>query len=384
VPLLDAPVRSTTPVQTPPDAVFALLWLIGAACALGAATQAKFHRLAALILVGGAGLVTSLTFAWFSAPDLALTQFAVEIVMTVLLLLGLRWLPRRIVYDEQRRQGVEARVRRARDFVVALVVGAGLAMLSHAIMTRPSPDGLAAFFLENSVPHGHGHNVVNVIIVDFRALDTLGEITVLCVVALTVFAMLRRFRPAPETLNVPRAQREEAARFAVAAGRDLPTGAMLVPATIGRLLLPLAGVVSVYFLLRGHNAPGGGFVGGLVMATAIILQYMTSGVLWVESQLRVLPQYWVATGLIAAGVAGVLAWLVGAPFLTSLEWHATVPLLGELHLSTVLLFDLGVYMVVVGSTVLILIAIAHQSLREPRRPSMRRGDAAVALAEAER
>jgi multicomponent K+:H+ antiporter subunit A len=143
-------------------------------------------------------------------------------------------------------------------------------------------------------------------------------------------------------------------------------------------------VVSVYFLLRGHNAPGGGFVGGLVMATAIILQYMTSGVLWVESQLRVLPQYWVAVGLLAAGVAGLAGWLVGAPFLTSLEWHGTVPLLGELHLSTVLLFDLGVYMVVVGSTVLILIAIAHQSLREPRRPSMRRDEAAVALAEAER
>ena len=136
-------------------------------------------------------------------------------------------------------------------------------------------------------------------------------------------------------------------------------------------------------MLRGHDAPGGGFVGGLVMATAIILQYMTSGVLWVESQLRVLPQYWIALGLLAAGAAGLAAWLVGAPFLTSLEWHPTLPALGELHLSTVLLFDLGVYMVVVGSTVLILIAIAHQSLRQPRRAPMRQDDATV-LAEAER
>ena len=384
VPLLEWPVRSTAPVRTPPDLVFALLWLIGGACAIGAAAQAKFHRLAALIMVGGAGLVTSLTFAWFSAPDLALTQFAVEIVTTVLLLLGLRWMPRRLAYDEQRRRRIKARARRARDFVVSVVAGAGMALLAYAISTRPATNGLASFFLENSVPNGHGHNVVNVIIVDFRALDTLGEIAVLCVVALTVFAILRRFRPAPETVDVPRAQREEAARLALAAGRDLPTGAMLVPATIGRVLLPLAGVVSVYFLLRGHNAPGGGFVGGLVMATAIILQYMTSGVLWVESQLRVLPQYWVAFGLLAAGAAGLAAWFVGAPFLTSLEWHATLPLLGELHLSTVLLFDLGVYMVVVGSTVLILIAIAHQSLRQPRRPSMRRDDTVPVLAEAER
>jgi multicomponent K+:H+ antiporter subunit A len=379
--LRDSPVASGPPLRNPPNLVFGLLWLIGAACAIGAATQAKFHRLAALIMVGGAGLVTSLTFAWFSAPDLALTQFAVEIVTTVLLLLGLRWLPRRIAYDERRRQRVEARARRARDFVVAVVVGVGIAMLSHSIMTRPSPDGLASYFLEHSVPEGKGHNVVNVIIVDFRALDTLGEITVLCVVALTVFAMLRRFRPAPESLNVPRAQREEHARHALAAGRDLPTGPMLVPATIGRLLLPVAGVVSIYFLLRGHNAPGGGFVGGLVMATAIILQYMTSGVLWVESRLRVLPQYWIALGLIAAGAAGVAGWLADAPFLTSLEWHGALPLLGELHLSTVLLFDLGVYMVVVGSTVLILIAIAHQSLRQPRRASMRRDEGALAEAE---
>jgi multicomponent K+:H+ antiporter subunit A len=383
VPLLEWPVRSTAPARSPPDLVFALLWLIGAACAIGAAAQAKFHRLAALIMVGGAGLVTSLTFAWFSAPDLALTQFAVEIVMTVLLLLGLRWMPRRVAYDEQRRQRVEARARRVRDFVVAVVAGLGMSLLAYAIMTRPPPQRLANFFLENAVPQGNGHNVVNVIIVDFRALDTLGEITVLCVVALTVFAILRRFRPAPETLDVPRAQREEAARLALAAGRDLPTGAMLVPATIGRLLLPVAGVVSVYFLLRGHNAPGGGFVGGLVMATAIILQYMTSGVLWVESQLRVLPQYWMGFGLLAAGAAGLAAWFAGAPFLTSLEWHATLPLLGELHLSTVLLFDIGVYMVVVGSTVLMLIAIAHQSLRRPRRPSARQDDATAALAEAE-
>ena len=95
------------------------------------------------------------------------------------------------------------------------------------------------------------------------------------------------------------------------------------------MLLPVAGLVSVYFLLRGHNAPGGGFVGGLAMATGIIVQYMTSGVLWVESRLRVHPQYWLGAGLLAAGVAGMAAWLVAAPFLTSIEWDAHVPLLGR-------------------------------------------------------
>ena len=78
------------------DVAFALVWAVGIACALGAAYQAKFHRLAALILLGGAGLVTCISFVWLSAPDLALTQLVVETVTTVLLLLGLRWLPKRI------------------------------------------------------------------------------------------------------------------------------------------------------------------------------------------------------------------------------------------------------------------------------------------------
>jgi multicomponent K+:H+ antiporter subunit A len=97
------------------------------------------------------------------------------------------------------------------------------------------------------------------------------------------------------------------------------------------------------------------------------VQYMTSGVLWVESRLRIHPQTWTALGLLSAGIAGLVAWFAGAPFLTSIEWHPVLPLVGALHLSTVLLFDVGVFMVVVGATVLMLVAIAHQSLRRPRR-----------------
>jgi multicomponent K+:H+ antiporter subunit A len=103
------------------------------------------------------------------------------------------------------------------------------------------------------------------------------------------------------------------------------------------------------------------------MATGIIVQYITSGVLWVESRLRVHPHYWVASGLIAAGAAGICSWFIAKPFLTSVEHGLVLPWLGTLHLSSVLLFDVGVYMVVVGATVLMLIAIAHQSLRRPRK-----------------
>jgi len=359
--------RGNAPL-TPVDPVFALLWIGGGACAIGAAWQAKFHRLAALIMLAGAGLVTCLTFAWFSAPDLALTQLSVEVVTLVLLLLGLRWLPRRVALDDARRRTLRARARRARDGTIAVIAGAGMAALAFALLTRPPVTGLAPFFVANALEPAGGRNIVNVILVDFRGFDTFGEITVVGIVALIVYALLRRFRPAPDSIGVPRAQREGAARDAAFGRPDelLPRGTMQIPAALVRLLLPLAWLVSLYFLLRGHDAPGGGFVGGLVMATAIITQYMAGGTIWVESRLRLHPQLLIAFGLLAAAAAGAAAWLGSRPFLTALAADLHVPVIGDVHVSSVLLFDLGVYMLVIGATVLMLVALAHQTLRSPR------------------
>jgi len=354
-----------------PDPVFALMWLAGGACAIGAALQAKYHRLAALIMAGATGLVTCLTFAWFSAPDLALTQISVEVVTTVLILLGLRWLPRRLELDDERRYTLRARLRRSRDAAIALASGAGMGLLAFAILVRAPVTGLSSFFLEQALPQGGGRNVVNVILVDFRGFDTMGEITVVGIVALTVYALLRRFRPAPESSTVPRAQRDESEVTPFDPDELLPAGYMKVPAAIIRMLLPMAVMVSLYFLLRGHNAPGGGFVGGLVMATAILIQYMAGGAMWVESRLKIHPRYWMALGLLAAVTASLAGWLATRPFLTSLETDLHLPVIGELHLSTVLLFDLGVYMLVVGATILILVALAHQSFRTTRRTRLR-------------
>jgi len=362
---------SRGPNIMPLDPVFALMWVAGGACAIAAALQAKYHRLAALIMVGATGLVTSLTFAWFSAPDLALTQLAVEVVTVVLILLGLRWLPRRLLLDDARMHTLRARARRSRDAVIAVLTGSSLAALSYVLLTRPPVNSLSSFFLEEALPAGGGRNVVNVILVDFRGFDTLGEITVVGIVALTVYALLRRFRPAPESIDVPRAQRDEVEPSAVDLQEPLPSGYMRISAVLIRLLLPMAALVSLYFLLRGHNAPGGGFVGGLVMATAIIVQYMAAGALWVESRLKIHPRYWLAYGLLAAVLAGLGAWPSALPFLTSRTIDLHLPALGELHLSTVLLFDLGVYMLVVGATILILVALAHQSFRSTRKPRPR-------------
>ncbi|MBP6622984.1 MAG: monovalent cation/H+ antiporter subunit A, partial [Alcaligenes sp.] len=125
-------------------------------------------------------------------------------------------------------------------------------------------------------------------------------------------------------------------------------------------------------LLRGHNLPGGGFVGGLIMATGIILQYMVSGVVWMESRPLIQPQTWIGLGLLTAGVAAMLVWAFNKPFLSAQSWDLHLPLIGEVHTSSALIFDIGVFMLVIGSTILILVALAHQSLRFYRKlPSLR-------------
>ncbi|WP_343738522.1 monovalent cation/H+ antiporter subunit A, partial [Achromobacter sp.] len=371
---------------TPVDPVFALLWIVGGTCALAAAFQAKYHRLASLALAGGAGLITCLTFVWFSAPDLALTQLSVEVVTLVLLLLGLRWLPRRIVQDDEEslKATLQARGRRLRDLLLAVAAGTGMSALAYSVLARPQTNPISSYFVDRALPDGGGTNVVNVILVDFRGFDTFGEITVLGIVALTVYALLRRFRPAAESADIPRQQMDQDGGIPDAPDikSPVPAGSMMVPAVLVRLLLPIAALISVYFLLRGHNQPGGGFVGGLIFATSVILQYMVGGVYWVESRSRLNPQNWIGIGLLSAGIAAVSAWLAYKPFLAALAWDVALPLIGHVHVSSVLLFDLGVYMLVVGSTVLVLVALAHQSLRAQRKAAAELQAAAVQTGEA--
>ncbi|KRE85892.1 cation:proton antiporter [Rhodanobacter sp. Soil772] len=350
------------------DPAFALLWLLGAACAIGAASQAKFHRLAALVLTGGAGLVSCVSFVWLSAPDLAATQLLVEVVTTILILLGMRWLPKRIegLAPESRMH----RFRRRRDGLIAIVVGLGVASLAYAAMMHPVADSISRFFLERAYTEGGGRNVVNVILVDFRGFDTLGEISVLAIVALTVFGLLRRFRPAAESINVPLQQRRQVVPDAGEASRAVDhslTDYLMIPGLIIQLMFPVILLFGLHLFLRGHDLPGGGFVAGITVAVGLILLYMARGARWVEAHLRVLPVRWIGAGLLLAVSTGLASLAFGRPFLTSYFRYAELPVLGKLPLASAVLFDLGVFSVVVGATVLLLIALAHQSLRRPRQ-----------------
>lgn len=350
------------------DPVFAIIWAIGIFCAVGAAYQAKYHRLAALILMGGAGIVTCITFVWFSAPDLAVTQLLVEIVTTVLILLGLRWLPKRIEEVDNSAKPL-SRMRRHRDFALAVLCGAGMTMIAYAMMTSPVPDTIADFFLLRAYSEGGGTNVVNVILVDFRGFDTFGEITVLGIVALTVFALLRRFRPAPDSVGVPEQQRVQNEYDSARPDRevgDTVRDYLLVPSVIMQWMFPVVIVLAAYLFLRGHDLPGGGFAAGIAMAIGFLLQYIGGGTRWVEDRLRILPVRWIGFGLLMAAFTGMGAWLFGMPFLTSYFQYTEVPFIGSVPTASALLFDLGVFALVVGATVLILIALAHQSVRSHR------------------
>jgi multicomponent K+:H+ antiporter subunit A len=357
-PIANSGLTLGAPISPRFDPAFALLWALGAACAVAAAWQAKFQRLAALMLAGATGLAVSITFVWFSAPDLALTQLLVEIVTAVLLLLGLRWLPKRIPFKSTWGGARAALPRRSLDLAIALAAGTGFATIAYAVMTWPTPEPMSGFFVTRAYPEGGGTNVVNVILVDFRGFDTLGEITVLGAVAIAVYSLLRRFRPARESIELPRQQRVE--------GKHSVADDLMVPGVLMRMMFPAIAVLSIYLLFRGHNLPGGGFVAGLTFAVALILQYMSGGTRWLEDRLDIRPVLLIGAGLLLAAGTGAGALLFAHPFLTSHTAVVTMPLLGEVHLPSAFVFDLGVFALVVGATALILIALAHQSLRARR------------------
>jgi multicomponent K+:H+ antiporter subunit A len=326
-----------------PTPVAVAVWLLLAAAVIGLVGLHR-HRVTAVILVGAIGLVTALTFAYFSAPDLALTQISVEVVSTALLLMGLALLPQRTPAESSSR-------RKLRDAALAGAGGLGMAALAWAAMTREF-DSIAWYFVEKSIPEGGGTNAVNVILVDFRGFDTFGEITVLGIAAIGVWALMDGMRAERLAFD------EHGRRF----GRG---GYPLLFRAAARILLPLGLAVAAFVFLRGHNLPGGGFIAGLVASVALLMQYMALGQARAESKLRTDFSRWIGAGLGIAGLTGLGAWLFGRPFLTSAYGHPAVPILGEIPLASAALFDLGVFLVVVGATLLTLSALGNATRHGP-------------------
>jgi multicomponent K+:H+ antiporter subunit A len=318
---------------TPVTVLASVIWFltIGASLMLVAWHR---HRLTALVLVGVVGLMVTLTFAGLSAPDLALTQLLVEVVSVILLLLALNFLP-------ATGGAPEAAGRRWRDGVLAGATGAGVAALAWAVMARPERT-LAGWYLENALPAGAGANAVNVIIVDFRGFDTLGEIVVLAIAGLLVGSALQGWQP--PRVSAPSSRRDGPAFLLE----------LIVP-----LLLPLMLSVALFLFLRGHNLPGGGFVAGLVGATGILLLYLARGTRWVDERWRAQPRPLLAAGLLLAAGTGAASLAFAHPFLTATYLAPVLPLIGKLSLPSALFFDLGVFLTVAGATLLGVLSLGR-------------------------
>ncbi|MFP8835587.1 monovalent cation/H+ antiporter subunit A [Hydrogenophaga sp. XSHU_21] len=346
-PLVGSGIGTGDKALLPATPLAMVVWVLLAATCLAVALTHHL-RFQAVVLVGAIGLIVSLTFVSLSAPDLALTQLSVEVVSAVLLLMGLALLP-----PHSPRESSAAR--RTLHGAVAITAGVAVAAVAWLLLTR-SHDSISWYFLEQSVPKGGGTNVVNVILVDFRGYDTFGEITVLGIAAIGVLALM-------DGLRTRRGSTDPEGRPWTFARQPLM---LRVAASV---VLPVALVFTVYIFMRGHNLPGGGFIAGLITAVALVLQFMAMGQARAELLMRAESGRrfvrWIGAGLGIAGLTGVGAFVLGRPFLTSAFGHPVVPLLGELPLASAALFDLGVYLTVVGSTLLTISVLGTVSREAP-------------------
>ncbi|QIO04754.1 monovalent cation/H+ antiporter subunit A [Acinetobacter shaoyimingii] len=297
-----------------------------------------FHheRIKAVLISGAVGLVVTLVFVTLSAPDLALTQITVDVVTTVLLLMSLSLLPQLTPYES-------SQTRRWRDAVIAIGGGLGVGWIAWLILTRDH-NSISWFFIQQSLPLGGGSNVVNVILVDFRGFDTFGEITVLGIAAIGALCMMDGMRAHGTVMTQGLTYRFN------------PSPLMF--RITASWVLPIALVVSLYIFLRGHNLPGGGFIAGLITSMALVIQYIALGQDQAEQMLKAksgrLYEIWIGFGLVIAGITGLAAWLWGRPFLTSAHIYIEPVILGKMHLASAAAFDLGVYLTVVGATMLLI------------------------------
>jgi multicomponent K+:H+ antiporter subunit A len=331
------PTRAPLPVPM----VMATGWILLVVATLSVVAMHR-QRFEALVLVGIIGLMISAGFVYLSAPDLALTQISVETVTIMLLLLALHFLPK----ETPKESPVGLRIR---DAVIAIAAGGGVAALSHAFLLR-DVSTISDYHIANSYEGGGGTNVVNVILVDFRGYDTYGEIIVLGIAGLTIFALMEAL------LTGPAARRLRETDYSSNRSRDRHP-LMMVVAT--RVLMPIAVMVGVYIFLRGHNQPGGGFVAGLVISIALLMQYMASGFAWTQARKRIEYHTMIGWGVVIAGLTGAGAWLAGQAVPDKCLYLRAPAPIEEFELATALLFDLGVFLTVLGAVMLMLYSLSR-------------------------
>ncbi|NNE88263.1 MAG: monovalent cation/H+ antiporter subunit A [Silicimonas sp.] len=321
------------------------LLLVAATCGL---VFLHRNRLLALVLIGVVGLMVSIGFVLFSAPDLAMTQITVETVTIILMLLALNFLPNRTPIES-------TVLKRLRDGSIAVIGGlATTGMAYHYLMRDAVTSPISEFHLANSYKGGGGTNVVNVILVDFRGFDTYGEIIVLGIAALLIFALTETLLAGPVRARLLNRLPDQPR-----AGNVHPM--MMVVLT--RVMMPVVLMVGFYIFLRGHNEPGGGFIAGLIVSIAVVMQYMASGFSWAAQRQRYPYHGIIGAGVLIAGLTGIGSWFASVPFMSTAYTYVRIPPFNEFELATAVLFDLGVFLAVVGAVMLSLESFSRLARR---------------------
>ncbi|GLY21254.1 Na+/H+ antiporter subunit A [Micromonospora sp. NBRC 101691] len=326
--------------DSPVQPLVGLIVTVAAVLAVAART-----RLTAMLLVGVTGYGTAMIFVVHGAPDLALTQILVETATITLFVLALRRLPPRFSVRPLRR----SRWVRAGIGVAVGVVLAGLAVVAAGSRRLPP---VSADFPRLAVEQAYGDNVVNVILVDIRVWDTVGEISVLVVAATGVASLIferSRTGPRPRRRGPSAARNRPGQRVWLRGGPTLhERRRSLVFEVVTRLIFHSVVLFSLFLLFSGHNAPGGGFVGGLVAALALTLRYLAGGRYELEDAAPVGAGSVLGVGLGTAVGSGVVALLTTGNLLESSRINLSVPGIGDFYLVTSLFFDIGVYLIVIG------------------------------------
>ncbi|WP_411720604.1 Na+/H+ antiporter subunit A [Mycetocola sp.] len=371
---------SIRPWDYPEQALLAVAIAIAAIMA-GRARQ----RMSAVLLVGTTGFGMVALFAMHGAPDLALTQALVEMVTLVVFVLVLRRLPTKIA---QRNRPVKRLLRAS----VGIAVGAIMAVVAVIALGARQTESIGTEWPRLAFEEAHGRNIVNTVLVDIRAWDTMGEISVLVVVATGIASLLfvtgragpiprlvgsrqqRRGRNRRRVLVDPLAPGPEASSSRMSwllAGRTLATDhRSILLEVLVRLLFHPAILVSIYFLFVGHNAPGGGFAGGLLAGLALVARYLAGGRYELAEAIPIDAGKILGAGVALAAGCGVVSLFFGVETLTSAYFETDVLFLGHLSFGTSTIFDFGVYLVVVGLVLDILRSLGAEIDRQQEQAEL--------------
>lgn len=331
------------------------------------------NRLSGVIMVGVTGYSLAMIFALHGAPDLALTQVLVETIVMMIFMLVLRKLPA----NTEWRGTPKGNRNRA---WLSIAVGLSVTVVALFALNARQAESISRYIPDLAYEIGHGANAVNVLLVDIRAWDTLGEISVLVIAATGVASLIYGTRSFSRASRRPTLSTVGRRWLAAGIDSEKAQNRSLMVDVITRISFPSMIVLSMYFFFAGHNAPGGGFAGGLVAALALSLRYLAGGREELEEALPIDAGRLLGSGLLLSALAAIWPMFLGCPPLTTEVWDLTLPLVGETHLPSALLFDAGVYLIVIGLIMHILTSLGGQIDQDEAARRQRARDRARSMA----